>query len=57
VVVAATVVPAVVVWLVVGTLNPPHRDLSDIATGLMQLGLSVLAAAAGFVVSLVVTRP
>jgi hypothetical protein len=38
-------------------LNPPHHDLSDIATGLMQLGLTVLAAAAGFAVSLVLTRP
>lgn len=53
----ATVVPGVVAWVVVGALNPPHHDLSDIATGLMQLGASVLAAATGFVVSLVVTRP
>lgn len=56
IVVAATVLPAVVVWNWIGWANPLHHDLSDIATGLMQLFFSVFAALAGLVIALVVTR-
>ncbi|MGH8862831.1 MAG: hypothetical protein ACRDVG_16620 [Jatrophihabitantaceae bacterium] len=57
VVVTATILPAVIVWLVIGAANPPHHDLSDIGTGLIQLGLGMLAAAIGFAGSLVATKP
>jgi len=56
VVVAATVVPAVVVWMWVGSANPPQHDLSDAGTGLMQLLFSALAAGAGLTVAMVTTR-
>ncbi len=56
VVAAATVLPAVAVWLLVGWANPPQHDLSDVATGLMQLFFAGLAAVTGLTVALVVTR-
>ena len=56
IVVAATVLPAVVVWNGIGWANPLHHDLSDIATGLMQLFFSAFAALAGLVITLVAPR-
>lgn len=56
VVLSATVVPAVVAWVLVGAANPPHHDLSDIGTGLLQLALAVLAAVTGLALAVALTR-
>jgi hypothetical protein len=56
IVTVATLAPAIAVWLAIGWANPPHHDLSDAATGLMQLLFAGLAALAGLAISAAATR-
>ena len=56
VVALATIAPAVAVWEAIGWSNPPHHDLSDAATGLMQVLFAGLAALIGLATSVALTR-
>ena len=51
-----TITPAVVVWVGIALANPPHHDLSDAGTGLIQLFFSALAAVLGLTLSVIATR-
>lgn len=52
----ATFAPAVAIWTAIGWANPPHHDLSDAATGLMQLFFAAIAGLMGLAASVLATR-
>jgi hypothetical protein len=56
VIAVATLAPGIAVWNGIGWANPPHHDLSDVGTGLMQFLFGSLAALAGLTISVVATR-
>lgn len=53
---AATLGPAIGVAALMRGADPPQHDLSDIATGLIQLVVTAVAGALGLVTALAATR-